>query len=331
MLTNITVAVPQDPGILAFDAIGIGTYTFTRLLWAGLFRIRANTRSLSEVDPDAAMSWTISPDASVYTFHLRPGIKFSDGSPLTSVDVKASIEIEQKPQYGDSVFISEIKEVDTPDPQTVVIRLSHGDSTFWPLMSEIIDIVPAAAVQRVGEASFQQDPTVTSGPYELVKYTKNQEVTLKRNPNYWGKKPPFDTITLKIVPDASSRMEQLLSHAIDAAPIDVAQISQLSSTLHLVIGAPATAEYIGLRFDQAPTNNVLVRQAMNYAIDREALVHTFEQGHAALDNSALAPSMVGATTMAPYTYDPAKARQLLAQYGKPVSFKFDVASSQVNN
>jgi peptide/nickel transport system substrate-binding protein len=332
-LSTLTVAVPQDPGILAFDAVGIGTYTFTRLIYDGLFRIRPTTRTVSSLDPGAAQSWDVSQGGKVWTFHLRKGIQFSDGSPLTAADVKYSIETIKKSKYSESIFLSEIKGVETPDPGTVVITLDRADLGFWPTMAEIIDIYPMKDVLKVGEKAFQHHP-VGSGPYEVQNWTVNQSVTYVRNPHYWGPKPPFDKIVIKIVPDQSTAVDELLAGTIDATSIPVSSLSQVegNSKLHVVSSSPpATVEFIGLRSDQPPTDDLRVRQALNYAIDRKALVNTFFKDHALIEPAVLPPFMTAHASEQPYAYDPAKAKNLLSQYGKPVSFTFEFPSSQQNN
>src|SRR5262245_29855944 len=131
---SLTFAVPQDPGFLAFETSGITTYTFTRLIYDGLFRIRPTTNSLATVEPGAAESWEISDDGTVWTFHLRSGLSFTNGEALTSSDVKFSIEKLLDPQFTASGFLSSIDHVDAPDDATVVITLKEADPSFWVLV-----------------------------------------------------------------------------------------------------------------------------------------------------------------------------------------------------
>lgn len=328
---TLTFTFTQDPGELAFDDTGEPTYTYTRLLYDGLFRITPKTHSLATVEPDAAQSWTISANAQVFTFHLRHGIRFSNGEPLTAADVKFSLQTDMRSQFSISAFLTPIKSITTPNPYTVILTLKYPDRSFWPILAEQSDIYPENVVQREGIQGFEHHP-VGSGPYELVSWKINQYVIYKRNPYYWGPRPAFQRIVINISENESDRVDQLLAGQTEATPIDVTSLAQIegSSALKVVAGVANTVQYVGLRTDQAPTNNIDVRQAMNYAINRTALITTLVKGKALEDASVLWPNSPYATTYKPYPYDPAKARQLLKAYGKPVNIKFDYMTDQAD-
>lgn len=329
---TLTLAYSADPGFLAFDTAGIATYTFTRPIYDGLFRIRPDTTSPGTVEAGAAESWEVSDDGTVWTFHLREGITFTNGEPLTSEDVKFSADLLRTGDSSAASFLSAISDVRAPDDLTVEIELATASPDFWVLIAEIIDIYPADYVQEVGEEAFNLSP-VGSGPYSMVEWRVDEFVRYEVNEDYWGEPPDFEEVIIRIIPETSTAVAELQAGNIDATLIDVASLPLVEGDgdLHVISASGPTILRVILRFDQAPTDDVRVRQAMNYAIDREALAQTFYNGRTQIPASVLPVNGLGATDREPYPYDPEMARTLLEEYGQPVSFTFEFSSSQLNS
>jgi peptide/nickel transport system substrate-binding protein len=327
-----TFAVAQDPGFLAFETSGITTYTFTRLIYDGLFRIRPTTTSLSTVEPGAAETWEITDDGTVWTFHLRSGITFTNGEELTASDVKFSIEKLLDPQFTASGFLGSIDHVDAPDDATVVITLKEPDPSFWVLVAEIIDIYPEDTVLEMGDDAFVESP-IGSGPYIVDEWRRDESVSYTANADYWQGPPTFASIVIRIIPETSTRVAELQGGNLDAAPIEVQNIETIEGddALHVVSSPGGTIDFVRVRFDQAPTDDERVRQALSHAIDRGALLEAFYAGRADLPASVLPSNSFGALGGDPYAYDPAMAGSLLADYGQPVSFDLEFATSELNN
>jgi peptide/nickel transport system substrate-binding protein len=329
---TLTFAMTADPGFLAFETSGIATYTYTRLIYDGLFRIRPDTHGFRTVDPDAAESWDISPDQTVWTFHLRGGLTFTNGDPLTAGDVKFSIEKLLDPKFTASGFLGSIDHVDALDDKTVVITLKAPDPSFWVIVAEIIDIYPQKVVEQMGDARFQQKP-VGSGPYSVVEWKKDESVEFAANPDYWKGAPAFSKILIRIIPETSTRVAELQGGNVDAAPIDVVNIPEIEGNDQLhVVGSPGgTIAFVRLRFDKSPTDDPRVRQAMNLAVDRKTLADTLYKGHADLPASVLPSNSFGALQGEGYAFDQDQARSLLQDYGKPVKFDLEFVTSELNN
>src|SRR5581483_8402001 len=164
-----------------------------------------------------AERWEVSPDAKTYTFHLRDA-KFSNGMPVTSADVKYSLQFAARP---DSLYVDlykVISKIDTPDPKTVVIHLSAPSRAFIYYVAYIAaSIVPEKVVKSEGVNAFNNHP-IGSGPFMLKRWRRNQEVDLVRNPTYWRKGMPYlDAVRLIATPNDSTRSLDVQSGTVDVA------------------------------------------------------------------------------------------------------------------
>jgi peptide/nickel transport system substrate-binding protein len=273
--------------------------------------------------PDLATSWDISSDGLKYTFHLRSA-QFSDGSPVTASDVVYSIDRSRKFAGGWGFLLTPVKAVTAPDPHTVVITLSVRHA---PLLADLAmyaySIVPAKLVQAQGKAFFQHP--VGSGPFFVTSYKPDSEVDLARNPHFYGTKPKISTVKVLIVPDDNSRVLMLESKKADVIENPPGNLtSQINKTpgLHVDLFPSTRVDFVQLDEHYAPFKKLAVRQALNYAIDRSAIVKLAYQGDAVPGASFMPYKMQFFDSgITPYPYDPAKARQLLAQAGYPHGFK----------
>ncbi len=273
--------------------------------------------------PDLATSWNISGNGLKYTFHLR-NAKFSDGSPVTASDVVYSIDRSRKFSGGWGFLLTPVKTITAPDPRTVVITLSVRHA---PLLADLAmyaySVVPEKLVKAQGKAFFQHP--VGSGPFYVTSYKPDSEVDLARNPHFYGTMPKISKVRLLIVPDDNSRvlmLESKKADVIENPPGNLTSQINKSPGLHVDLFPSTRVDFIQLDEHYAPFKKLAVRQALNYAIDRSAIVKLAYQGDAVPGASFMPYKMQFFDAgIKPYPYDPKKARQLLAQAGYPHGFK----------
>jgi peptide/nickel transport system substrate-binding protein len=273
--------------------------------------------------PDLATSWTISPNGLTYTFHLRPTAKFSNGSPVTASDVVFSINRSRAFAGGWGFLLTAVKTITAPDAHTVVITLSQAHA---PLLADLAmyaySVVPESLVKSQGSSFFQHP--VGSGPFMVTSYNPDSEVDLARNPYFYGTKPKISKVRVLIVPDDNTRvlmLESKKADVIENPPGNLVEQIDKTPGLSVQLYPSTRVDFIQLDQHFAPFKNVLVRQALNYAINRQAIVQLAYQGHATPGASFLPYQMkFFDSAIKPYPYDPAKAKQLLARAGYPHGF-----------
>jgi peptide/nickel transport system substrate-binding protein len=272
--------------------------------------------------PDLASSWTIAPNGLTYTFHLRDA-KFSNGQPVTASDVAFSIARSRKFAGGWGFLLTPVKTITAPDPHTVVITLSQKHA---PLLADLAmyaySIVPKNLVQSEGKSFFQHP--VGSGPFYVTAYHPDSEVDLARNPQFYGTKPKIAKVRVLIVPDDNTRVLMLESKKADVIENPPGNLTkQIDSTagLHVDLFPSTRVDFIQMDEHFAPFKKLAVREAINYAINRQAIVQLAYQGDAIPGASFMPYHMqYFDSAIKPYPYDPAKARQLLKQAGYPHGF-----------
>jgi peptide/nickel transport system substrate-binding protein len=273
--------------------------------------------------PDLAQSWTISPNGLTYTFHLQPDAKFSNGSPVTGNDVVYSIDRSRAFAGGWGFLLTAVKSITAPDAHTVVVTLSQPHA---PLLADLAmyaySVVPESLVKAQGSAFFQHP--VGSGPFMVTSYSPDSEVDLAANPNFYGTKPQIKKVKILIVPDDNSRVLMLESKKADVIENPPGNlVDQIDKTPGLSVQLfPSTrVDFVQLDEHFKPFKSELVRQAINYAINRNAIVKLAYQGHAVPGASFMPYKMqYFDSSITPYPYDPQKAKQLLAQAGYPHGF-----------
>ncbi len=273
--------------------------------------------------PDLAASWNISANGLAYTFHLRPDAKFSNGSPLTASDVVYSIERSRAFTGGWGFLLTAVKTITAPDAHTVVISLSRPHA---PLLADLAmyaySVVPASLVKSQGSSFFQHP--VGSGPFMVTSFSPDSEVDLARNPYFYGTKPKIRKVKVLIVPNDNTRVLMLQSKRADVIENPPGNlVSQIDKTPGLSVQLyPSTrVDFIQLDEHYKPFKSALVRQALNYAIDRNSIIQLAYQGHATPGASFMPYKMkFFDSAITPYPYDPRKAKQLLAQAGYPHGF-----------
>jgi peptide/nickel transport system substrate-binding protein len=268
-----------------------------------------------------AQSWTISNNGSTVTFHIRPGIEFSNGQPVTSADVAASLSKTKTSPLRSSLF--DISNVQTPDPSTVVVNLSKptaGDF-LWAMTYIDGQIYPANAI------ASQSTQPVGSGPYVLKSYRQGSSIVLAKNPKYWDSKAyQLGGIDFTQVTQGPEAATALTSGAVDMIQVEPENYPQLKSDSNVGISVSKSYDYmaIELRQNTGPFANEQVRAALEYAVDRNAVNRVVFAGLGQPAYQAV-PSWSPGYSKSLGTFDsykPSKAKSMLKAAGYPNGVKF---------
>jgi oligopeptide transport system substrate-binding protein len=295
-----------------------------------------------ELVPELAESYTVSDDGKTYTFKLRHGVKFQNGREVTAADFKYSFEriLNPKTQSPAQSYFSAIDGSDaviagksdhasgllTPDPYTLVIKLSQPKASFLNVLAmHFGSVVPKEEVDKYG-ADFGHHPLGT-GAYRLTEWTAGQRLVFERNPDYFHKDIPWlDKVVIEVGQDPSIALLRLQRGEVDLLGdgIPPAQFEALIGDPQwkdLVIdGKQLQTSYITMNVKMAPFDKLEVREAVNMAINKKRIVQIINN-RATVANQVLPPDMPGYDpAFAGYPYDPDKAKQLLAQAGFPNGF-----------
>lgn len=280
---------------------------------------------LSEIVPDLAESWETSKDGLIWTFKLRKGIRFTDGSPFNAHAVKFSLEriLDKKTASPNRSLFIPITEIETPDDYTIRLK------TKTPFASLLENLAAAAggmlspsAVNRWGD-DFGRNP-VGTGPFILEKWIPGEMAVLVKNKNYFGKPANIDKIIYKPVPEGSARAIELESGQADIVNrIPPEAVARLKANPNLNIRIiPSTFQvFWELNSRKAPFNDIRVRKAVNYAVDKEAIVDKILGGYGSVPDGLFPPGVQARMKLLPYGYDPERAKSLLAEAGYPKGFK----------
>jgi peptide/nickel transport system substrate-binding protein len=275
--------------------------------------------------PDLASDIKRADDGLSYTFTLHDGVTFQDGKPLTSADVKYTIDtVLASPTAGKAASFFEgsggdkkglVSAVEAPDPRTVVIRLSR------PWLGLLSNLVAIAIVPK-DSADSQKTHPLGSGPYKFVSYDSAQQtIALEANPNYWEGAPTIAALRVRVIEDGNALQAELRSGSVTLAPLptnltpDAIKSLEQDSKLQVMQFTGANIVYLGFNVENAPLDNVKLRQAIAYAIDRETIIHDLLLGQAKVAHSILPEESWAYSPGQKYAYDPQRAKQLLDEAG----------------
>jgi peptide/nickel transport system substrate-binding protein len=291
-------------------------------IYDGLVRNKPGTL---EIEPALATDWSVSEDGLTYTFNLREGVTFHDGSPFNAEAVKFNFDRmldESHPFHETGPFplsfqFSAVEEVTVVDDNTVEFTLNEP---FAPFLSNLASptglIVSPAAVEQHG-ADYGRNPSGT-GAFKFEEWQANQRVVAARNENYWDGAAPLEAVVFRPITDANTRVAEMLSGGIDVLletpPDNVANFATDDSFIvHETTGPHVW--YVMLNMKEGPFTDVRVRQAVNYAVNKESLVNDVLQGTATVSAGPIPSAFNWAHNeeVEPYPYDPERARDLLAE------------------
>ena len=334
-------AVELDPA----DVTDGESITITDNIFEGLVKYKAGT---TEVEPSLATSWEPSADGLVWTFHLRKGVKFQDGTPFNADAVVFSYERQRDPnhpfhKYGKWEYwgwcFNEIKKTEKVDDYTVKITLSKPFAPFISTMAMFTaDIVSPTACNKWKDQWFTHP--VGTGPFKFIEWVKGDHITLEKWDGYWGPKPKIDRLIFKVIPDASARFLALQKGEVQGMefpnPDDLKKIEQ-NKDLTILSKPGLNVGYLAMNMGkdtpgfQKPFGDVRVRQAIEYAINKKAIVDHLYKGTAIVAKNPIPPTLWGYNdAIQDYPYNPEKAKELLKEAGYPKGFKTNLWAMPVS-
>ena len=281
----------------------------------------------NHLTPSLAESWTVSPDQKTYEFKLREGLKFHNGDPFTAEDVKFSFL--RTKGAGAKILQEKVRDIVAVDPYRVRFLLHEPYPDFMTYYGTLATgagwIVPKKYFESVGSDGFKKAP-VGLGPYKFVSNTPGVELVLEAYEGYWRKVPSVKRLVFKSVPEATTRMAMLKRGEVDLAYLlDAPQAQDIKRDPNFKLafsGGIGTfyLDYLDQWDPKSPWHDRRVRLAANYAIDRRSLNEAENLGASRLNGSIIPKTFEFALPIEPYPYDPAKAKQLLAEAGYPNGF-----------
>jgi peptide/nickel transport system substrate-binding protein len=286
----------------------------------------------TQIVPWLAESWTISKDGLWYTFKLRRGIKFHDGTALNAEAVKFSIERQFNPDHPANklgkypfanYFFGNVKAVEAMDESTVRFVLKEPRASFLAVLAAgAASVVSPTAVKKWG-ADYALNP-VGTGPFRYVSWQRGQQVVLEKNPEYWRGPVKIDRVIYRPIVEDQARLTELLTGAVDLivnVPPDFVGQLEGNAKVALLKQVGAHVWYLGINNQKKPFDDKRVRQALNYAVNKDAIVSDVLKGTGAPSRGPVLPGTWGAEpALKAYPYDPARARKLLAEAGYPNGF-----------
>ncbi len=319
--TDLVLGMPLEPPHL--DPTAGAAAAIDEVLYANVFEGLTRIGSRGEVLPALAESWTVSDDGKVYTFKLRSGAKFHDGTAFDAEDVKFSLD---RARAADSTnaqkgLFAAIAAVDVVDPATVKVTLAHPQGSFLYNMGwgDAVIVAPESAATN-------KDKPVGTGPFRFDNWAKGSSITLVKAQGYWGEPIALDRAEFRIIPDAAAAIPALLSGDVQALPNfqlgDALPQIQSDPRFKVVIGSTEGETILAINNKKPPFDQLKVRQAIAHAIDRKAIIDGASGGYGVPIGSHFSPANAAYIDLTgTYPYDPAKARELLKQAGFENGFK----------
>ncbi|MQA96743.1 MAG: ABC transporter substrate-binding protein [Streptosporangiales bacterium] len=322
---------PQGQGDNTFDiAIGIDLDTvdpaqMTTTTVANVVDYSVETLTKLKKDagigPGLARSWEVSEDGRTMTLRLRDGVTFHDGTPLDAEAVKynldrlldTDVEVPQRAAY------TVIDNVEVVDDSTVRLNLSNPSPALPSALSaSTAGIISPTSAEKRGNSYKNITHPVGTGPYTFQSFRSGDRVVFQRYDAYWGRKPHYRRVVFRLTPEAATRESQLRAgqaEMIILPPVSDLKALQQSPDTDVLIAPSDRTIFIALDTTEPPLDDKRVRQALNYAVDKKALVDNLMFGAAKPLDSPMAPPVDGYCRTGGYDYDPQRARQLLAEAG----------------
>jgi ABC-type transport system substrate-binding protein len=285
-----------------------------------------------KIVPGLATKWQQSKDGMAWTFYLRKGVKFHDGTPFNAEAAKVFFERmigPEKPSRA-GLFVPFVSTVDILDEYTVKVNMKTPYAFFLNnLAHSASGIISPTALKTYGKDISRR--AVGTGPFKFVEWVHGDHLTMVRNDEYWGGKPRLDKIIVKTVKEDSARVMMLQSGDANLiVRIPSEDIPRLEKDANLRLDSTETLRvlFLGINCYKKPYNDVRVRQALAYAIDKESIVKNIYQGKALVASNMITPLTTGYIPIKGYSYDPERAKKLLAEAGFPDGLKAKLWSPQ---
>ena len=324
-----------DPGQLT----DINSMKLLGAMYDTLVRFKPDSFDLA---PSLATSWDISSDLMLYTFKLRPGVKFHDGTDFNADAVKFTYDrlLDPNGPYADTGpfpfapgYYGSIAETIAVDPLTVQFRLNRQDASLINAFTLNTGRIVSPQAVKTSRKNFAQNP-VGTGPFKFVSWDHNVRITLTANPDYWDGAPALSQLIFRPLVDEQTRITEFLSGGVDVIfdvpPDNIGQVKGNPDAVFLEQPGPHVW-WVTLNVQKPPFDNVLVRRAVNYAVNKDALTQDILKGTGTPSVGPIPPAIGWAYTdqVTQYNYDPDRAQELLKQSGvlMPINVTFWVTES----
>ena len=322
-LKDMVVAIGTDASTLdPHKCTDSATEVINKNIYNNLVRFDANMK----LAPDLATEWQLAGDGVTWTFKLRKGVTFHDGTPFNAAAVKYNIErvLDPKTASARRSVLAMIKSVEVIDDSTVKMVTSYPIGSFlYQLAHPVAGMVSPAAAAKFGVEKLGLNP-VGTGALKFVKWLPGEKLEFVAFDKYYAGAPQFKSLTFSIVPEDSTRAMLLESGQIDVAlRLPVTDVARLKNNKNIMMTTTPTimTMYIALHNQKGPLKDSRVRQALNHAVDKNALVKDVVGGSAVVADSVIPPGVSNYSSVGNYPHDPAKAKELLSQAGFPNGFE----------
>jgi peptide/nickel transport system substrate-binding protein len=332
--TSRTLVVAQSADMVTGDpAKNTGLATIAVL--ANIYDTLVRRDAALSLKPGLALSWR-PVDATTWEFKLRKGVKFHDGEPFNADVVKFSFDrmLDPKTHWPGAGSLQLIKAVTVVDEGTVRFTTSQP----WPDMPRFLGyygmIVPPGYLKQNGEDALIRH-AVGTGPYRFVRWVKDDRVELEANPDYWGGRPKISRVVFRVIPTDAPRVAEMLAGSVQLAnlmPPELFSPLQISSKTKLVIGKSLSVFFVIYNLvniaKDKPLADPRVRQALNYAVNRQAILASVMHNVGAPVATFCSEVMEACdASIPPFPYNPDRARALLREAGYPNGFDFTISGT----
>ena len=313
--TDLTIALQLEPPHL--DPTSAAAGAIDSVLYSNVFEGLTRFAEDGSVQPGLAERWEISGEGTLYTFHLRPGVTFHDGSAMDAEDVKFTLDRARADdsQNAQKALFAGISEVRVVDPQTVEVQLAAPDGGFLFNMAwgDAVIVAPESV------EGIKQAP-VGTGPFRFDAWVQGDRIELVRNPDYWGTAPALERATFRFISDPTAAFSAMMAQDIDAfagfpAPENLPMFDA-DPRFQVLVGSTEGETILAMNNREAPFTDPRVREAVAHAIDRQAIIDGAMFGLGTPIGTHFAPHNPDYTDLTSLSaHDPERARALLAEAG----------------
>jgi len=319
--TDITVALQLEPPHL--DPTSAAAGAIDSVLYSNVFEGLTRFMGDGSVVPGLAASWEISDDGLSYTFTLRDGVTFHDGTTMDAEDVKFTFDriLAEDSANAQKALYTAISAVEVVDPTTVRMTLSepNGNMLFNLAWGDAVIVAPESI------ENIKQQP-IGTGPFKFDSWTQGDSIEISQYADYWGEQPALTEATFKFISDPTAAFAAMMAEDVDVfsgfpAPENLPQF-EADPRFQVLVGSTEGETILAMNNKQAPFDDLRVRRAVSYAIDRQAIINGAMFGYGTPIGTHFAPhnpAYVDLTSMS--AYDPKRARALLAEAGFPDGFE----------
>ncbi len=318
---TLTIAIGAEPESLdpvnmtSAPAATVGEHAVERLIYM---------EEDGSLTPMLATSWDSNEEGTEWTFQLREGVQFHDGEPFNAEAVKANLDRFLDPDVGAvyAFLLGSVEEVEVVGEYEV--RL-HLEEPFAPILSHLSHsfIGMISPVQLEEYYLDDAGEPIGTGPYEVVSWDRGDRVQMRVNENYWGNIPEIPNLNFTFISEDSARVVALETGEADAImavpPTDAIRLDD-DPNIDVTYQTSVRTIYVGFNVNHEPFDNKTVRQALNYAVDKEIIVEAIFEGNAFVADAPIVDAVFGHSSVGPYEYDPDRAREMLAEAGYPDGF-----------